>query len=163
VHADAVSGFDYGGPDAGEDYGVVRVDEVEMAFHYVGPDNFDVKEGFFDYLFCGLEEGWVSKKFWGRKGVLVTYLPSLASFEWNSEFTTNSIFEIDWLDFRSDAHEKNDKVIFALLLSSNGNTGSLAGVKSFGLVDGFADFFLVWGVKSHVLIPGKTNLALCSL
>jgi len=94
-----------------------------MSFHYVGPEDFDVEEGFFD-------------DFLGA-------LPGFAPFEWNGEFATNCIFEIDWFDFRSNAHEKNDEVILALLLSADGNTGSLAGVKSFGLVDSFADFLLV--------------------
>lgn len=71
-------------------------------------------------------------------------LPGLAVFEWDVVLSANGIFELDWLDFRSKSHEKDNEVIFGFLLCTDSNTSPLTRVESSGFADSFTDFLLVW-------------------
>jgi len=133
VHGDPLSWLDERCPETGEHNGTAVLDQIEVTGFDVRTEDLNVRESLFDHL--------------------LNALPSFALLEWEGEDTTNSILELDWLDCRSQIHEKDDEVSITLLLSTNGNTSSGTRVKSLGFVDSSADLFLVGRVKRHVLIP----------
>lgn len=107
MHGYFFSGLEEGLPEAWEHDCSGAVDEVVVALHDVGTDYVHVEECFLDD-FCDALKMLVMEVAVRLDG---TYRPSLATLVWESEFTPNSIFKFDGLDFRSKSHKENDEII----------------------------------------------------
>lgn len=104
MHGDIFSWLDERCPEAGEHNGTAVFNEVEVTSCDVRSEDLNMHKGLFDHL--------------------LHTLPSFTLLEWEGENTTHSILELDWLDFRSQVHEKDNEISIALLLSTDSNTSS---------------------------------------